>query len=335
MPDQGTYSLTIAPTPYSARGLARFGVIALVLAAVALALAAISASWPRAERAATGRPAVIVQAQESPLRTTEPAATPGPALVSETSSVTSETIAVAGPAPVTASSQPQTLPPPAITSAQPAAVAPAAPIVTVPTTPGQRWLAEGFVFVTEGQEWDGVSFSNVDLALSKLAARIRAQLGNRQLGQIYIVVNRSGRTLSGKQPYAGAANFFSTNDGRNELVLYPGQSVPTILHELGHAYNLRRMAPGRYALVLQDPEMQSFMAAAGWRVLGTPEQIRAARDHMQVPMAYDGERIWPRLSNDDPLEDFANSFSLYFVAPEDLRAKSPDRFAWFETNLGR
>jgi hypothetical protein len=164
---------------------------------------------------------------------------------------------------------------------------------------------------------------------------IRAQLGNRALGPVHILVNRAGRTISGKQPYGGPANFFSTNDSRNELVLFPGQSVQTILHELGHAYNLRRIAAGRYSMVLLDPQMQSFMDATGWRVLSSPDQVRAARDHIQVAMAYDGPQVWSRLSHNDPLEDFANSFALYFLSPSELESRSPERFAWFEANVGR
>jgi len=222
------------------------------------------------------------------------------------------------------------------TEAIPAAAAP--PPVPAPApalSPVDRWRAEGILLEMEGQEWDEASLANVNQALAALPARVRALLGNRELGPMHILVNREGRTLSGNQPYGRAANFFSTNEGRNELVLFPGQSVMTTVHELGHAFNLRRIPAGRYALVLLDDEMASFMAAAGWQVLSTPEQVRAARDHTQVQMSYRGARIWARVSNDDPLEDFANSFALYFLDPQALRQLSPERFAWFEANVGR
>jgi hypothetical protein len=229
------------------------------------------------------------------------------------------------------------VPQPAAGTSAPAGVASEPAPLAVPAAPtaGARWLEEGFVFVQEAQEWDEASRANVEGALSALPAGIRAQLGNRALGPVHILVNRAGRSLSGKQPYGGPANYFSTNDSRNELVLFPGQSVQTILHELGHAYNLRRIAAGRYSLVLLDPQMQSFMAATGWRVLSTPEQIRAARDHIQVEMAYEGQQVWSRLSHHDPLEDFANSFAMYFLSPSELESRSPERFAWFEANVGR
>lgn len=277
-------------------------------------------------------------ASSGPALTSEPAE----AHISEFSSTIIEAPAtepIPAPArPVAIAAAPSAPKPEAVTSLPAAAPAPAAieaPAPSQPSRPGERWAREGFAFVVDGQEWDSPSFGNVDAALARIPARIRAQLGNRSLGEVQILVNRSGRTLSGKQPYGGAANFFSTNDVRNELVLFPGQSVLTIMHELGHAHNLRHMAPGRYAIVLIEPEMQSFMAATGWKVLSTLAEVRAARDHTQVQVAYTGQQVWPRLSNDDPLEDYANSFALYFFAPEDLRTKSPERFAWFEANLGR
>jgi hypothetical protein len=201
--------------------------------------------------------------------------------------------------------------------------------------PGERWGAAGITYVIQGQEWDAVSLANVDQALASLPGGVLTALGNRDLGGVSILVNRSGRTLAGKQPYGQAANFFSTNDGRNELVLFPDQSPPTVLHELGHAYNLRAEPAGRYTLVLLEPEMQSFMAATGWRVLSSTGQIQAARDQTAVDFAYSGAFTWPRLSHNDPLEDFANSFALYFSSPADLKALSPERFAWFDANIGR
>jgi hypothetical protein len=34
------------------------------------------------------------------------------------------------------------------------------------------------------------------------------------------------------------------------------------------------------------------------------------------------------MSNDDPLEDFANSFAMYFLDPGALQQSSPGRYAW-------
>jgi hypothetical protein len=212
-------------------------------------------------------------------------------------------------------------------------VADAAASAAVP--PVERWRGAGIVLVTEGQEWDAESLANVDAALAAMPAHLLGKLGNPALGPLHVLVNSHGRTISGKQPYGGPANFFSTNDGINELVLYPRQRIATVIHELGHAYNLRRTAPGRYALVLLDPEMQGFLAATGWRVLSPAGDIQRAVDHMKVQYAYNGSFTWPRVSNMDPLEDFANSFALFYMDPSGLMAASPERYQWFEVNVGR
>ena len=198
-----------------------------------------------------------------------------------------------------------------------------------------RWAQAGVVIETEGQHLDVASLANVDAALSALPAHVLGQLGNPALGPLHILVNMDGRVLSGNQPYGGPANFFSTNDARNELVLYPQQSVFTIVHELGHAYNLRRMDPGRYAMVLLEPEMRSFLADAGWNISSSEAEILAAVDHMHVGYSYSGSFHWPRLSNDDPLEDFANSFATYFLEPQTLLQVSPERYAWMAETFGQ
>ena len=217
----------------------------------------------------------------------------------------------------------------------PAQAAPA-PSTTLasPLSAAERWLARGVVFAIEGQEWDAANSESVDLALSLLPTGLLGRLGNPAFGPLTVVVNREGRTLSGVQPYDGAANFFSTNDGRNELVLFPGQRPVTVLHEIGHAYNLRLQPAGGYALVLLDEEMRSFMAAAGWRLVTSRRDVLAARDHTQVEVAYDGAPVWTQLSHDDPLEDFANSFALYFWSSAELLRLSSARFDWFEAAFG-
>jgi hypothetical protein len=223
---------------------------------------------------------------------------------------------------------------PAVAAPQPPAVAPAqAPAAPASTSVIERWRALGVIIETQGQEWDAQSLANVDAALSALPASLRAQLGNPALGQMHVLVNSQGRALSGKQPYGGGANFFSTGDGVNELVMYPRQRVATILHELGHAYNLRRIPAGSYARVLIDPEMESFMAATGWQVLATREEIAQSVDHMRLNYQYDGSFRWQGLSRFDPLEDFGNSFAMYFYDPAGLKAQSPERYAWMAANL--
>jgi len=241
----------------------------------------------------------------------------GPALVSEASSVLQSSAPGAAPArqPVGGS--------PAAADASAGAVA----------SGTERWSAEGILFVTEGQAWDAASFAAVDEALSLLPAAVRDRLGNPALGPLRILVNEEGRSLDGDQPYRGAANFFSTGDGLNELVLFPHQRVSTVLHELGHAYNLRGVAAGQYARVLLEAEMQSFMAATGWRVVTPASVVAQTQDHARLDYAYSGSFMWPNRSHFDPLEDFANSFAMYFSDPDGLRAASPERFSWMQANL--
>jgi hypothetical protein len=213
---------------------------------------------------------------------------------------------------------------------------PAAPVAGLgaPAAAIERWAAAEVVIATEGQVLDEYSLANIDAALGILPAGVLGALGNPAFGPLHILVNAEGRTLSGDQPYRGPANFFSTNEGTNELVLYPQQSVFTIVHELGHAYNLRNVGAGRYAMVLLDPEMRSFLAAAGWVVTSSAAEIQAAVDHMHVGYSYAGAFHWPRVSNDDPLEDFANSFATFFLDPDLLRDASPERYAWMAATFG-
>src|SRR5205823_14115341 len=99
----------------------------------------------------------------------------------------------------------------------------------------------------------------------------------------------------------------------------------------GHAYNRRHVPAGRYAQAFLDPEMKSFLDAAGWRVLTSPDALRDMSDHAAVSAEYHGARVWPAsgLSREDPLEDFANSFALFFAAPQELQRLSLARFDWF------
>jgi hypothetical protein len=197
-----------------------------------------------------------------------------------------------------------------------------------------RWAGAGIRIETEGQLLDDHTLGNIDAALSALPADVLAGLGNRQFGLLHILVNTEGRTLSGDQPYRGPANFFSTNESTNELVLFPQQSVYTIVHELGHAYNLRNVGAGRYATVLLDPEMRSFLDAAGWTIKSSDAEIKAAIDHMDVEYTYHGSFNWPSLSNNDPLEDFANTFAMFFLDPHALQQSSPERYAWMARTFG-
>src|SRR4030042_944375 len=95
------------------------------------------------------------------------------------------------------------------------------------------------------QAWNAVSRQRVLAPLGLLPAHVVSDLGSSFYGRLYILANRDGRTLSGQAVYSSGANFYSNNEGRNELVLVPAQGTRTILHELGHAYQMRLAPPGR------------------------------------------------------------------------------------------
>ncbi len=191
----------------------------------------------------------------------------------------------------------------------------------------------GVEIVLVGQSWDEASLSAVNDALSRLPSHVVRQLGSRFNGRLYILCNADSRSLSGASVYSHGANFYSTNEGRNELVLYPDQSALTVLHELGHAYQLRLTPAGRYAWVFFQDEMRDFMNATGWVLLTPDSGVAAAIDQTQLSFSYSGQSVWESMSNFDPLEDYANSFALFFYDPERLRELSPVRYDWMLHNV--
>jgi hypothetical protein len=188
--------------------------------------------------------------------------------------------------------------------------------------------AYGVEIVTEGQAWDDLSLNAALDALSHLPPNVVRELDSPLNGPLYMLCNKEARDLSGTRIYPHGANFFSTNDGRSEIVLYPDQGTLTVLHELGHAYQLRLVPAGKYALAFQDGEIRDFMQATGWRLLSSDAEVVAALDQTELRFAYDGPPVWQFLSNPDPLEDYANSFALFFYDPAQLSQLSPVRYEW-------
>jgi hypothetical protein len=191
----------------------------------------------------------------------------------------------------------------------------------------------GVEIVLDGQSWDLLTLQAVLDALGRLPSHVVRNLGSSFYGRLYILANRDGRTLSGQSLYSNAANFYSNNDGLNELVLVPDQGTRTILHELGHAYQMRLTPPGRYAWVFFQQEMRDFMQATGWRLLSSDAEVAAAHDQTELQFAYDGPQVWSYLSFPDPLEDYANSFALFFDDPAELAQLSPVRYDWFLSHV--
>lgn len=181
----------------------------------------------------------------------------------------------------------------------------------------------------DGQSWSEYGLLPVLDALSRLPPHVVNRLGSRFYGRLHVLSNPDGTTLSGDAPYSQGGNFYSNNDGRNEVVLLPDQGTLTVLHELGHAYQMRLVPPGRYAWVFFQEEMRAFMRATGWRLLSSDAEVAAAHDQTELRFAYDGPQVWTYVSRNDPVEDYANSFALFFYDPEALRELSPARYDWF------
>ena len=189
--------------------------------------------------------------------------------------------------------------------------------------------------VVDGQTWDEQGLTSLADALDRLPEHIVERLGNRYYGRLLVLSNAEGAASDGWQPYDEAANFYSNASERNELVLLPHQSLRTILHELGHAYQMREAPSDRYAWVFFQSEMREFMAATGWQLLSTDEEVAAARSVAELRFSYSGPAIWDRMSNEDPVEDYANSFALYFDDPEALQRLSSERYDFIDTHVAR
>ncbi len=187
--------------------------------------------------------------------------------------------------------------------------------------------------VVEGQVWNEQSLGAVDDALSRLPDHVVRRLGSRHYGRLNILSNADGVTLEGWQPYANGANFYSNHDDRNQLVLVPGQYLFTVLHELGHAYQMRQVPSDQYAWVFFQTEMREFMSAADWRLESSDADVAAARSVAELSFANDGPTVWDALSNFDPVEDYANSFALYFSDPDELLERSPARYEFMRDHV--
>ena len=187
--------------------------------------------------------------------------------------------------------------------------------------------------VSDGQTWDDASLDTILDALDRLPPHVVKRLGSRHYGRLHVLSNPRSLTLSGWMPYPDGANFYTNQGGQNQLVLYPNQGVLTILHELGHAYQMRLVPAGKYAWVFFQAEMRDFMAATGWQLLNSDEEIARASEIYELRFSHDGPQIWTTLSNPDPAEDYANSFALYFFDPDRLRELSPARYDWMRQHV--
>lgn len=247
-------------------------------------------------------------------------------------------------------------------SPTPVPPAPAPP----PEPPAVRMAREaseryGIRIVLEGQDWgpdEASQLTNIGAVISvmeRLPSRVTSSVVAHPHGPLTFVSNRQGRTLDGWQPYGDFPMGFYTNsdqgpDGNrpaNQVVLIPGFSDMSIGHEVLHAYQLRDVGPDQYVLALLGDEMRSFMAATGWRQVGTDEQVREAADDPWAVVnglyVYEGRPLtYTTVAGDtvtlnppNPLEAFAVAGSIYYTRPAGMPLPDwPEYWAWLDENLG-
>jgi hypothetical protein len=308
-------------------------------------------------------PLAVAAAVTTPIEVTvtPEAASPTPAVAAATQATTPEPTTTASPPP-TASS----------ISATPIVDDGAWSATPVPTTtpadsltPVAQALAEsiesqyGVRILTAGQDWGAdkdLQLRNIGAvgdALAGLPLGVRtATAADRPLA---FLSNHTGMTEAGWEPYgARETNYYSNEDvstnGRvaaNEVVLQPGSNSQTITHEIMHAYQMRGIAPGQYALALLTPEMKSFMQATGWTQLVSDDEVRAAAgggwSGLNALFQYNGRPL--TYSNEfgdsltlfapNPLEAYAEAGGLYYGHSTHMTLPEwPEYWDWFQAHVG-
>ena len=116
------------------------------------------------------------------------------------------------------------------------------PLLTVAADPvcqvQQARDAYGVEIVTDGQNWDDASLNAVMDALGRLPAHVVNQLGSRIYGRLYILSTRS-RAPCPAQSLLQRRQLLLEQRRPQRARPLPGPGHGTVLHELGHAYQLR------------------------------------------------------------------------------------------------
>ena len=220
--------------------------------------------------------------------------------------------------------------------------------------------AYGVRVLNAGQDWGADeptqvrNLTSLQSALAGIPARVRSRIN--QNGSLTFLSNHTGQTEGGWSPYGKReANYYTNEDQSpdgyvqvNEIILQPGSTSQTIAHEIMHAYQMRDIAPGQYALALLTPEMKSFMAATGWTQTGTDEQVRQAAesgwDAVNALFTYHGRILAYNnqfgdgvgLYTPNPLEAYAEAGGLYYGHAEHLTLPDwPEYWNWLATNIGQ
>ncbi len=269
------------------------------------------------------------------------------------------------PLPTATPSTPETPDPVASSSSATPQPVPQAP-VPMPQPVADRLVQEaaqrfGIQIVLDGQDWgegEAAQTTNIGAVISameRLPQGVVSAVTAHAHGPLTFVSNSQGRTLAGWQPYGNFPMGFYTNSDQgaagsgpaNQVVLIPGFAEMSIGHEILHAYQFRDLGPDQYVLALLGDEMRSFMAAAGWRQVGTDEQVRAAAnqpwDVVNSLYVYEGRPLTyttiggstVTLSPPNPLEAFAVAGSVYYTRPSGMPLPDwPEYWDWFQANLG-
>jgi hypothetical protein len=319
-------------------------------------LAALAATVAFAQRGEAPASDAAPPADAAESRATEqasPAAEPAPE-VEITAAVSPSSATVESPRTVASS-----------WSAGPTPVAPAQPSAAA-ATEAERLAAEanatyGVRIVTEGQDWgageaaQAANIGAVISAMDRLPDTVISAVVAGPGGQLTFVSNNQGRTLGGWQPYGSHPMTYYTNsdhspDGytaSNQVVVSVGAGTLSIGHEILHAFQSRDVGPDEYALALLQPEMRSFMAAVGWRQVGSDVQVQGAVNQpwsvVDELYAYEGRPLTYSNGNGtsttmtaaNPFEGFAIAGSFYYTRPSWMPQPDwPEYWAWFDANLG-
>lgn len=328
--------------------------IALIVAGISL----LTIFWTMAIDGGSNGPIAVAGAVTTPVET--PDATEEPAVASATETAAPATTATATPPPI-ASSISATPTVGEAASSTPIAVAPGPSNLT----PAAQALAQsiesqyGVRILDAGQDWGAAgdlqlrNIGAIGEALASVPAGVRAAAAASR--PLTFLSNQTGMTEAGWEPYgAREANFYSNEDvstsGRvaaNQIVLQPGSNSQTIAHEIMHAYQMRDIAPGEYALALLTPEMKSFMEATGWTQTGTDDDVRAAVaggwTGINLLFKYEGRALTYNnefgdsvtLFTPNPLEAYAEAGGLYYG--HSIRTALPEwaeYWGWFQSHAG-
>jgi hypothetical protein len=229
------------------------------------------------------------------------------------------------------------------------------------TLAAQANATYGVEIVTEGQDWgdsEAAQVNNIQSvvsAIERLPDTVISAVVAHPHGPLTFVSNNEGRTLDGWQPYGGHPMTYYTNSdqgpgGRhasNQVVLNVGAGIMSVGHEILHAYQSRKVGPDEYALALLQPEMRSFMAATGWRQVGSDDQVRASVNQpwsaLNSLFVYEGQPLSYQSTSggstsvaaDNPIEAFAVAGSVYYTRPAWMVLPGwTEYWGWFGPNVG-